>query len=215
MQPLSFLHLAIFALLQLNSLPVPPLLFHPFPYHPFTYLLLSHSLPLLLLLSLFTDITAYPESVNVLEGVVSDVRTPDKLIDNINTSEDGSHSWLSPILPGVVNTIYIIFDTLHMIHGIKLWNYGKTPNRGTKEFAVRISKIIIIHTCAYVRTYIHTYIHTCTYVHTYIRTYVHTYIRTYIHIHTYIYVHTYIHTYIHAVHTYIHTYIHTLSTGSY
>ena len=48
------------------------------------------------------DIAAYPDSVNVLEGVENDVRTPDKLIDGVSDTTDGCHMWLAPILPGIV-----------------------------------------------------------------------------------------------------------------
>ena len=49
-----------------------------------------------------TDIAAYPDSVNVLETVQNDVRTPDKLIDGVSDTTDGCHMWLAPILPGIV-----------------------------------------------------------------------------------------------------------------
>lgn len=48
------------------------------------------------------DIAAYPDSVNVLENVENDMRTPDKLIDGISDTTDGCHMWLAPILPGIV-----------------------------------------------------------------------------------------------------------------
>ena len=48
------------------------------------------------------DISAYPDSVSILEGVDNDVRTPDKLIDGENSTTDGRHMWLAPILPGIV-----------------------------------------------------------------------------------------------------------------
>lgn len=49
-----------------------------------------------------SDIAAFPDSVNALEGVCGDVRTPDKLIDQVNDTSDGRHMWLAPILPGLV-----------------------------------------------------------------------------------------------------------------
>lgn len=51
-----------------------------------------------------TDIAAFPDSVNCLEGVCGDVRTPDKLIDQVNDTSDGRHMWLAPILPGLVGS---------------------------------------------------------------------------------------------------------------
>lgn len=50
------------------------------------------------------DIAAFPDSVNSLEGVCGDVRTPDKLIDQVNDTSDGRHMWLAPILPGLVGS---------------------------------------------------------------------------------------------------------------
>ena len=48
------------------------------------------------------DVTAYPDSVNVLQGVTDDVRTPAKLIDGVNDTDDGRHMWLAPVFPGLV-----------------------------------------------------------------------------------------------------------------
>lgn len=53
-------------------------------------------------ITFIVDVNAYPHSVNVLEGVDNDVRTPDKLIDGVNDTMDGCHMWLAPILPGQV-----------------------------------------------------------------------------------------------------------------
>ena len=52
---------------------------------------------------IFSDISAYPDSVNVLDKIHGDVRTPDKLIDGINDTLDGGHMWLAPILPSIVS----------------------------------------------------------------------------------------------------------------
>lgn len=57
-----------------------------------------------MLVALFIiDIAAFPESVNIIEGIDNDIRTPDKLIDGINNTKDGRHAWLAPILPGQVS----------------------------------------------------------------------------------------------------------------
>lgn len=66
------------------------------------------------------DIAAFPDSVNALEGVCGDVRTPDKLIDQVNDTSDGRHMWLAPILPGLVGVEPGVCDLRMPSLGVKV-----------------------------------------------------------------------------------------------
>ena len=89
------------------------------------------------------NVAAFPESINILESVEGDLRTPDKLVDGTHSFEDGTHSWLTPLLPNTTTSVYIIFDNPVSFSAIRIWNYSKNYERGVKEFSILIDGLII------------------------------------------------------------------------
>lgn len=101
-----------------------------------------------------TDISAYPDSVNVLDGVKNDVRTPDKLVDGLNDSTDGRHMWLAPILPSIVSndwccgqwTSDLLYQLVLSFRGLpdETLNWLQTPGTLDNQLAL-LKKCRLLH----------------------------------------------------------------------
>lgn len=59
--------------------------------------------------------------MNILDNVSGDVRTPDKLIDGVNSTNDGRHMWLAPVLPGLVRIgeRETVATTVHSVYTLR------------------------------------------------------------------------------------------------
>lgn len=77
------------------------------------------------------DIAAFPDSVNILDNVSGDVRTPDKLIDGVNDTQDGRHMWLAPVLPGTVRARFTEEIHSDQNHQINREHAGETTSLHT------------------------------------------------------------------------------------
>ncbi|ETO61382.1 hypothetical protein F444_20602 [Phytophthora nicotianae P1976] len=83
-----------------------------------------------------TQVTACPESINVLEENSDDPRVPKNLVDGVNFTCDDFHMWLAPFTPDQPHYVLLGMDCAVSVSMIRIWNYNKSRThtcRGVRE----------------------------------------------------------------------------------
>jgi hypothetical protein len=82
------------------------------------------------------QVTACPESINVLEENTDDPRVPKNLVDGVNFTCDDFHMWLAPYTPGQSHYVLIELGSCIAVSMVRIWNYNKSRThtcRGVRE----------------------------------------------------------------------------------
>ncbi|KAE9082869.1 hypothetical protein PF010_g21422 [Phytophthora fragariae] len=82
------------------------------------------------------QVTACPESINVLEENSDDPRVPKNLVDGVNFTCDDFHMWLAPFTPGQDHYVLLELNASVSISMLRIWNYNKSRThtcRGVRE----------------------------------------------------------------------------------
>lgn len=82
------------------------------------------------------QVTACPESINVLEENSDDPRVPKNLVDGVNFTCDDFHMWLAPFTPGQAHYALLEMNASVSISMVRIWNYNKSRThtcRGVRE----------------------------------------------------------------------------------
>eukprot|EP00644_Phytophthora_capsici_P011978 jgi/Phyca11/106376/e_gw1.12.777.1 len=72
------------------------------------------------------QVTACPESINVLEENSDDPRVPKNLVDGMNFTCDDLHMWLAPYTAGEAHYVLLELDSSVSISMVRIWNYNKS-----------------------------------------------------------------------------------------
>lgn len=86
-----------------------------------------------------TQVTARPESINVLEENTDDSRVPRNLVDGVNLTCDDFHMWLAPFTPGQPHYVLLGLEATVSVSMIRIWNYNKSRThtcRGVREVRI-------------------------------------------------------------------------------
>lgn len=92
------------------------------------------------------QVSAAPDSVNELPGIVDDPRTPDKLFDGIHMTCDDLHAWLTPFTAGQRHTISIDLGDTATLGCLRFWNLNKSrvhASRGARLVEVCLDGVPI------------------------------------------------------------------------
>ncbi|KAL3662115.1 hypothetical protein V7S43_012916 [Phytophthora oleae] len=87
------------------------------------------------------QVTACPESINVLEENSDDPRVPRNLVDGMNFTCDDLHMWLAPYTPGEAHYVLLELDTSVSISMVRIWNYNKSRTHTCR--GVRDARLIL------------------------------------------------------------------------
>jgi hypothetical protein len=79
-----------------------------------------------------TQVTATPHSVNDLPEMDNDPRTPDKLVDGVQSTCSDLHQWLAPYTPGARHAVTLDFGRSITLGMVRVWNYNKSRIHATR-----------------------------------------------------------------------------------
>ncbi|KAG7397610.1 hypothetical protein PHYBOEH_000431 [Phytophthora boehmeriae] len=90
------------------------------------------------------QVSACPESINVLEENTDDPRVPKNLVDGVNFTCDDFHMWLAPFTEGQQHYVLLEMDAQVAISMVRIWNYNKSRTHTCR--GVRAARLILFDT---------------------------------------------------------------------
>ncbi|DBA02328.1 TPA: hypothetical protein N0F65_006203 [Lagenidium giganteum] len=87
------------------------------------------------------QVTAIPDSINVLDEYTNDPRVPKNLVDGVPFTCDDFHMWLAPFTVGEEHSLRLDMGRRVSISMIRVWNYNKSRAHSTR--GVRHVRLIL------------------------------------------------------------------------